>query len=148
MQECRTLVPRQVAAATDDHVALERGDRYEADVIDASALGEREEVVDNGCKDFFPVIDQIHFVNGDDEMRNAEQVSKCRMASRLRHDTVPRIDQQNGELRSTGGRHHIARVLLVAWRVGNDELAQSGREITVGNVDGNALFTLRGETVG
>ena len=45
------------------------------------------------------------------------------MSLGLGHDTVLRIDQQDGELRGAGAGHHVARVLLVARRVGDDELA-------------------------
>ena len=76
------------------------------------------------------------------------RVGERRVSPRLRHHTVPRIDEQNGKLRRAGGGHHVARVLLVAGRVGDDELAQRGREIAIRDVDGDALLALGDEAVG
>ncbi len=68
--------------------------------------------------------------------------------ARLRDDAVPRVDEQDREVRRRSGRHHVARVLLVPWRVGDDELAQRGGEIAVGDVDRDALLALGDEAVG
>ena len=51
---------------------------------------------------------------------------------------------------SVGGRgagDHVARVLLVARRVGDDELALVGGEEAVGDVDGDALLALGRQAV-
>src|SRR4029077_16064599 len=48
--------------------------------------------------------------------------------------------------RRAGG--HVAGVLLVAGRVGEDELAARRREVAVGYVDRDALFALRLQAVG
>ena len=49
-----------------------------------------------------------------------------------------------------GGRagDHVARVLNVAGRVGDDELALRRREVAVGDVDGDALLALGPQAVG
>ncbi len=44
--------------------------------------------------------------------------------------------------------HHVARVLDVAGRVGDDELPQWGGEVAVGDVDGDALLALGPQAVG
>ena len=54
----------------------------------------------------------------DTQQRDDEAVSAC-----LGQDTVSRIDQNDGQVRSAGACCHVACVLLVAWRVGNDECA-------------------------
>src|SRR6185503_20625137 len=43
---------------------------------------------------------------------------------------------------------HVARVLLVAGRVGDDELALRGREVAIRDVDRDALLALGLEAVG
>jgi hypothetical protein len=53
-------------------------------------------------------------------------------------------DRQLGRAR-TGG--HVARVLLVAGRVGDDELALRGAEEAPGHVDGDALLALGRQAV-
>src|SRR6266404_1029514 len=47
----------------------------------------------------------------------------------------------------TGAGRHIARVLLVPRRIGDDELAPRRGEVTVRDVDGDALLALRFEAV-
>ena len=47
-----------------------------------------------------------------------------------------------------GAGRHVARVLLVARRVGDDELALVGGEVAVRDVDGDALLALGQQPVG
>jgi hypothetical protein len=70
------------------------------------------------------------------------------MPPRLGHYTVPRIDEQNGELCRACGGHHVAGVLLVPGRVGNDEFAKRSCKIAIRDVNGDALLALGNETVG
>ena len=58
------------------------------------------------------------------------------------------INQNNGEVsrRSTGC--HIASVLHVTGCVGDDEFTFGSREITVGDIDRNALLAFLFQTVG
>jgi hypothetical protein len=58
-----------------------------------------------------------------------------------------RVDQQHREVRRRGAGGHVAGVLLVARRVGDDELALLGGEEAVGDVDGDALFAFGCEAV-
>ena len=69
------------------------------------------------------------------------------MAARLREHALARIDQDHRQVRGRGAGDHVARVLLVAGRVGDDELAPLGGEEAVGDVDGDALLALGGEAV-
>ena len=148
LQQRRTVVPAQAVAAVDHHVAFERRHRNEADIGDAAPRGEDEEIVDDRFERLDAIADEVHLVHGDDEMRNAEKVRERCMPSRLGHDAMPRIDQQNGEVCRAGRRDHVARVLFVARRVGDDELAQGRREIAVGDINRDALFALGDEAVG
>ena len=107
----------------------------------------RERVRD-GDEDVLPIADGVHLVDGQHEMRNAEQVGERRVALRLRDNALARVDKQDGELRGACRRDHVARVLLVPRRVGDDELAPRRREVAIGDVDGDALLALRDEAVG
>ena len=64
------------------------------------------------------------------------------MAPSLREDALARIDQENGEIGRRRPGHHVARVLLVPGRVGDDELALLAGEEAVGDVDRDPLFAL------
>ena len=66
----------------------------------------------------------------------------------LRQHALACIDEDDGEVGGRCGGHHVAGVLLVARCVGDDVLARAGREVAVGNVDGDALFALGLQAVG
>ena len=75
-------------------------------------------------------------------MPDAEQRDDERMPPRLLQDALARIDEDHREVGIGGAGRHVAGVLLVAGRVGNDELASFGGEEAVGDIDGDALFAL------
>ena len=56
------------------------------------------------------VVDQVHLVDRDDEVRDAEQVRERRVAARLRDDAVARVDQQDRELRGADAAVTMLRV--------------------------------------
>jgi hypothetical protein len=61
--------------------------------------------------------------------------------------SLARVDQDQGEIGGGRAGHHVARVLRVAGRVGDDELAPRRLEIAVGHVDRDALLALRAKAV-
>lgn len=64
------------------------------------------------------------------------------MTARLLQQSLARIDQQHGKARVGRAGDHVARVLLMPGRIGQDEAAALGFEIAVGDVDGDALLAL------
>ena len=94
------------------------------------------------------VADEIHLVDAHDEVRDAQQRRDERVALGLLDHAVARVDEHE---RQVGGRRagdHVARVLHVARRVGDDELALRCGEVAVGDVDGDALLALGPQAVG
>ena len=69
------------------------------------------------------------------------------MPPRLFEDALARIDQDDGGVGVGGAGDHVAGVLLVAGRVGDNELALVGGEVAIGHVAGDALFALCTEAV-
>ena len=57
----------------------------------------------------------------------------------MRENALARIDEHDGQFRSGRTGHHVARILFVAGRIGDDELA--GWRNGDSHVDGDALFT-------
>ena len=86
-------------------------------------------------------------------MRDAQQAGDIGVAARLRkqaaglHEGVG-VDEDDSDIgcRRSGG--HVARVLLVAGGVRDEELALAGGEVTVGYVNGDALLALGLQAVG
>ena len=69
------------------------------------------------------------------------------MAAGLGQDALARIDQDHGQIRRRGPGDHIAGILLVTGGVGDDELAPVGREEAIGDIDGDALLALGGQSI-
>ena len=91
--------------------------------------------------------DQVDLVDRQHDVADAEQRGDDRMAPRLRQHALARIDQHDGEIGGRGAGRHVAGVLLVAGRVGDDERALRRGEEAVGDVDGDALLALGLEAV-
>ena len=70
------------------------------------------------------------------------------MPAGLLADALARVDEHDREVGGRGARDHVARVLLVARGVGDDELAPGGLEVPIGDVDRDALLALGAQAVG
>ena len=57
--------------------------------------------------------DEVHLVDGDDEVRDAEQRHEQAVAPRLLDHAVAGVDQQRGEVGVRRAGDHVARVLDV-----------------------------------
>ena len=112
------------------------------------AAGKAGEVVADAVEHAAIEVEQVHLVDGQDEVRDAEQVRDARVAPRLLAHAVPGVDEQDGDVGRRRAGRHVARVLLVARRVGEDELPPRGCEVAVGDVDRDALLALGAQAVG
>ena len=90
---------------------------------------------------------QVHLVDGQDHPLNAHQVEDGRMAPRLHLDAGAGVDQQDGDIGMRRAGRHVARVLLVAGAVDDDEAAGRRVEVAPGDIDGDALLALGGEAI-
>ncbi len=88
----------------------------------------------------FVKINEVHFVDGDDDVTNAQQRHDEAVPFGLSHHPMPRVNQDHGEIRGAGSRCHVASVLFVARSVRDDEFAFGGTEVTIGHVDRDALL--------
>ncbi len=81
-------------------------------------------------------------------MRDAEQRADERVALGLLQHPFARIEQDHRQVGRRGAGHHVARVLLVARAIGNDEASLECCEIAVGHVDRDPLLALGAQPVG
>ena len=147
-EQRRALVPRHVRRAVDDVVAVEGRDRDERHVAQVEAGGELGELVADRLEAVGVVVDEVHLVDADHEVRHAEQRHQQAVPAGLLDDAVAGVDEHD---RQVGGRRagdRVARVLHVAGAVGDDEVAGRRREVAVGDVDRDALLALGAQAVG
>ncbi len=122
VQQRRPVVPRHALGALDDVVAAQRRDR------DVQAVVRRPASARNGAKlgddlveALLAVVDEVHLVDGDDDVGDPEQRADERVALGLLEHALARVEQDHREVGGRGAGDHVARVLLVAGAVGDDE---------------------------
>ena len=147
-QKRRPVVPGHVRAALDHVVARERADRNGDDVRNGELLRQRVKIVLQLQKNFLAVIHEVHLVDRHEHIRNSEQRRDVGVPPRLREHALGRVDQNHRQIRGRSAGGHVARVLLVARRVRDDEFPARRFKIAVGHVDGDALLALGAQAVG
>ena len=143
-------IPGGAGGPVDDVVAEQRRERHRLDVDDAEAA----------CAD------ETNSATMRVERRAGRQSTRsilltasatCRTPSSagdrevpagLLDDAVASVDEDQGELGGRGAGDHVAGVLDVARGVGEDVRPGGGREVAVGDVDGDALLALGAQAVG
>ncbi len=136
-----------VSDAARDVVAGDRGYGNGDRLAEAEAQGELAEVGLDRAKALLRPVDEVHLVDGEDDALHADDVEDRRVAPRLPLHAVAGVDQHDGDVGVRGAARHVARVLLVAWAVDDDEAARLGVEVAPGDVDGDALLALGDEAV-
>ena len=140
-------MPGHVGRQGGDVVAAQAREGDGGEGADADRGGEDAEILDDRVERVAAVAGEVHLVDGKDQMADAEQVAEIGVPPGLDEDALAGVDEQDGEVGGGRAGDHVAGVLLVAGRVGDDELALFGGEEAVGDVDGDALLALGGEAV-
>ncbi len=96
-----------------------------------SGREKRGELLTDAIEDVLAVALQVHLVDAHEQVRNAEQRGDVRMPTRLLQHAEPRVDQDDGDVGRRSAGRHVARVLHVPRRIGDDEFTLGGREIAV-----------------
>ena len=134
------VVPRHGFAAFDDVVSVERADRIEVQVRQIQPRRKSTVVIADGFVLFLIKVDEVHLVDRDDDVLDAQQRHDEGVTLGLRQNAFSGIDHQNREVRRRRAGSHVPRVLLVARRVGDDELSLGRAEVAVGDIDRDALL--------
>ena len=128
VEQMRPGIPGRALAARRNIVAVARRHRDRLDVLEAEPAGKISETRGDALE-YVPVkIDEIDLVHRKNDVANAQQARDDRVAAGLAQQALARVDQQHGEVGVGGAGRHVAGVLLVAGRVGDDERAPRGRE--------------------
>ncbi len=128
LEQRRPVEVGRAIARRDDVVAVQGADR---DRVHRGALQDVVEVVHDLVEDVLIEVHQVHLVDGQHEVANAEQPRNARVPARLSADAVAGVHEQDGDVGRGRAGSHVARVLLVAGRVGQDELAARRGEVAL-----------------
>ena len=142
-QQRRPVEPAHIATGIDDVVAVQRRYRQEAHVGHVQPVGEVAVIGNDLLEPGLGVVDQVHLVDCDHEVTNAEQIADETVPPGLQLHAVARIDQDHRQAGGGSAGGHVAGVLLVSRGIGDNELALVGGEKPIGDIDGDALLPLR-----
>ena len=146
-EQGRPVVPRHRFAARHDIVAGEARDRDRGPLADPGLVGEQPVIVADRGEYALVVIHHVHFGHRQRKAADAHQPGEIAMAPGLGEHALARVDQHHRRLGARRAGDHVARILLVAGGVGDDELALGAREIAVSDVDRDRLLAFGRETV-
>jgi len=146
-QQRRAAVPVHALGALDDVVALERRDRPAGHLGHLQPRHPGAEVRADAAERILVVADQVHLVDGQHDARDPQQPGDRRVAAAVREQPLG-VDEHHGEVGRRGAGDHVARVLRMPRRVGDDEPPPRRLEVPVGDVDRDALLALGAQPVG
>jgi hypothetical protein len=146
-EQRRAVIPVHGIARHHHVVALQRRDRDAGDVVEPEAGGKCPVVRLDGPERFLVVAHHVHLVDGEHHAADADERDDETVPPGLGQHAFSGIDEDDGEFRGRGAGRHVAGVLLVARRVGDDELAPVGGEGAIGDVDRDALLALGRQSV-
>ena len=147
LEQVRARVPGHVLGAARDVVAADGRDGNGDRLAEAEAQRQLAEVGLDGAELLLRPVGEVHLVDGKDDALHADDVEDGRVPARLALHAVARVDQHDGDVGVRGAGRHVARVLLVAGAVDDDEAARRRVEVAPGDVDGDALLALGDEAV-
>ena len=140
VEQGSAVVPGHVEAFVYHVVALKRREGDEDHVVDVEFGSESLVVVYDALIDFAVVVHQVHFVDGDDKVGDLQKCGQKAVTFGLGEHAFAGVNKDNRQFRRGCAGDHVAGVLDVSWRVGDDEFAFGRGKVAVGHVDGNPLL--------
>jgi hypothetical protein len=123
------------------------GDGDEGACFDSDLFEECGVFFAHAGEDFFGEPDEIHFVDGDDDLFDSEEGEQVAVASTLFLDAFICSDEKDGGIGAGGTGDHVLEELFMTWRVDDDVGASVRSELDLGGVDGDVLLLLFEEGV-
>ena len=147
LQKGRSCIPVHQGGLTGHVFPLCRGERDDLHLLQPQAAAKIPDLTDDGIKCFPAVAGQIHFVDGKYKLTDSHEGTDPRVPPGLGQDAFCGVDQDDGQIRKAGADRHVAGIFLMARCIRDDKTPLLGRKISVGDINGDALFPLRHEPV-
>src|SRR5215472_4834970 len=142
LEQSGPAIPRHARRPRRDIVAKSRRYRDRLDRDGAEARGKGRKSAGDLGEQAFLEIDEVHFVDRQHDLPDAEKRADEGVPLGLRQHTPARVDEDHGELGGGRAGRHVARVLLVTRRVGDYKGAFRGGKKAIGDIDSYTLLTL------
>ena len=97
-EQRRSGIPGHVRRAVDDAVAAQRGDRDVQAVVDAELFQKRRKILDDLLESLLVVVDEVHLVDRDDDVRDPQQRADEGVAFGLLDRAPARVEQHDGQV--------------------------------------------------
>ena len=123
-----------------DVVAVQGRERNPRDVLEAEIARKAGEVCHHGLVRVLRPTDEIHLVDGEDDVPDPEHRNEEGMPPGLPRQPLSGIDEKHREIGRRCARGHVAGVLFMPRRIGHDEGPGLRREEPIGDVDRDALL--------
>ena len=137
-----SAIPRHPARDLGDIVAETRRERDCRNGDLAEIRCEGRKALGNLIEPSPIELDQVHLIHGEHDLPDTEQATNKGVPLGLRQHAFARVDKDHGEFGGRSAGRHIARVLLVPRRIGDDKGALRRRKEAIGDVDRDALLPL------
>lgn len=141
------MIPTRFPRGTEDVRAVQRRERNRHGAREPDARREPAERRLDLAKARLGPSDKVHLVHREPDMAHASRRGDVAVPARLRAHSIARIHEEHGSVRARSAGRHVARVLLVAGRVGDEEATPRGGKRAPGHVNGDALLALGGEPI-
>ncbi len=135
-------IPRHPARDLGDIVAETRRERDRRNRDLAEIRYEGRKALGNLFEPSPIEVDQVHLIHGEHDLPDTEQATNEGVSLGLQQHAFARVDKDHREFGGRSPGRHIARVLLVPRRIGDDKGALRRREEAIGDVDRDALLPL------
>ena len=93
------------------------------------------------------VADQIHFIDREHQAFDADKMREIAVPPSLRQNSLSRIDQDDGKIGARRSRDHVARVLLMARGIRDNEFTAIRRKEAVGHINRDSLLAHGGQAI-
>src|SRR6266498_1479718 len=137
-----TITRRSSARAAHEVRTLARRYRHDRDDLEAECGERGGELVANIGESALVPCDDIHLVDGDNDVAHAEKPQQREMLARLRLRAGLNVDDEQCGVRVGGAGHHVADQLPMSRRVDDDELTRRKRDAYARRIERDRLVAL------
>ena len=142
-----SCIPWHIFGSYSHVVTFCRTDRNDHYILKAKAFGKFIDIFDDLIESFFTVTHKIHLIDRKYKMMDSHQGTDTTVTSCLYQNALFCVDKDDRKLCKRSTNCHISCIFLVSRCICNNEASLVRCKITIGNINGDALFSLCHQTI-